>query len=137
MSDRPDFAILSYARLTLDPAIPRKTSLEALIGTHPTAALEETVSLERHVTKDTSPCFLYATTADETVNSIDSTTFYDALKRAGVPAELHIFERGRHGSGMALGIGAEPELAIFPVLVENWMEMHGWMPLNEPLKASR
>lgn len=119
MSDRPDFAILSYARLTLDPAIPRKTSLEALIGTHPTAALEETVSLERHVTKDTSPCFLYATTADETVNSMNSTTFYDALKRAGVPAELHIFERGRHGSGMAQGIGAEPELAIFPALVED------------------
>jgi hypothetical protein len=68
---------------------------------------------------------------------MNSTTFYDALKRAGVPAELHIFERGRHGSGMAQGIGAEPELAIYPALVENWMEMHGWMPLNEPLKASR
>ncbi len=137
VSDRPDFAILSYARLTLDPAIPRKTSLEALIGMHPTAALEETVSLERHVTKDTSPCFLYATTADETVNSMNSTVFYDALTRAGVPAELHIFERGRHGSGMAQRISEEPELAIYPTLVENWMEMHGWMPSNEPLKASR
>ena len=136
-SDRPDFAILSYARLTLDPSIPRKTSLEALIGTHPTAALEEAVSLERHVTKDTSPCFLYATTADETVNSMNSTIFYDALKRAGVPAELHIFEHGRHGTGMAQSVAGEPELAIYPVLVENWMQMHGWMPLNEPLKASR
>jgi acetyl esterase/lipase len=137
VSDRPDFAILSYARLTLDPAIPRKTSLEALIGTHPTAALEETVSLERHVTRDTSPCFLFATTADETVNSMNATTFYDALKRAGVSAELHIFERGRHGSGMAQDIGGEPELAIYPLLVGNWMQMHGWMPLNELLKASR
>jgi acetyl esterase/lipase len=137
VSDRPDFAILSYARLTLDPAIPRKSSLEALIGAHPTATLEEAVSVERHVTKDTSPCFLYATTADETVNSMNSTTFYDALKRAGVPAELHIFERGRHGTGMALNIGGEPELAIYPALVGNWMQMHGWMPLNESLKASR
>ena len=137
MSDRPDFAILSYARLTLDPAIPRKTSLEALIGTHPTATLEEAVSLERHVTKDTSPCFLFATTADETVNSMNATTFYDALKRAGVQAELHIFERGRHGTGMAQDIGGQSELTIYPTLVENWMQMHGWMPLNEPLKASR
>jgi acetyl esterase/lipase len=131
VSDRPDFAILSYARLTLDPAIPRKTSLEALIGTHPTAALEETVSLERHVTKSTSPCFLYATTADETVNSMNSTVFYDALKRAGVPAELHIFERGRHGIGMAADIAGMPELAIYPSLIANWMQVHGWMPLNE------
>ncbi len=137
VSDRPDFTILSYARLTLDPSIPRKTSLEALIGTHPTTGLEETVSLERHVTKDTSPCFLYATTADETVNSMNSTIFYDALKRAGVPAELHIFERGRHGTGMAQGIGERPELAIYPILIENWMQMHGWMPQNELLGASR
>ena len=138
VSDRPDFAILSYARLTLDPAIPRKTSLEALIGTHPTAALEETVSLDQHVTKDTSPCFLYATTEDQTVNSMNSTIFYDALKRAGVPTELHIFERGRHGTGMTLAIEEQPELAIYPILVENWMQMHGWMPSNESAaKASR
>lgn len=137
VSDRPDFVILSYARLTLDPAIPRMTNMEGLIGMHPTAAIEETVSLERHVTKDTSPCFLYATTADETVNSMNSTTFYNALKRAGVPAELHIFERGRHGIGMGQATGGEPELALYPALLENWMQMHGWMPLTEPLKASR
>ena len=136
-SDRPDFAILSYARLTLDPAIPRKTSLEALIGAHPADGLVEAVSLERHVTKDTSPCFLFSTTEDQTVNSMNSTTFYDALKRAGVPAELHIFEHGRHGSGMAQGVGGAPELAIYPVLIENWMQMHGWMPGNESAKASR
>jgi len=130
VSDRPDFAILSYARLSLDPTIPRKTSLEALIGAHPTAAVLETVSLERHVTKDTPPCFLYATTEDGTVNSMNSTKFYDALKRAGVPAELHIFERGRHGSGMAQGLRGLPELAIYPTLVANWMQMHGWMTSN-------
>ncbi len=137
VSDRPDFAILSYARLTLDPTIPRKTNLEGLIGMHPTTTLEETVSLERHVTKDTSPCFLFATTEDETVNSMNSTTFYNALKRAGVSAELHIFERGRHGIGMGQDSGAEPELALYPALLENWMQMHGWMPLSEQLKASR
>jgi acetyl esterase/lipase len=130
VSDRPDFAILSYARLSLDPAIPRKASLEALIGEHPTAAILDTVSLERHVTKNTPPCFLYATTADETVNSMNSTTFYNALKRAGVPAELHIFERGRHGSGMAQGHPGLPELAIYPTLVANWMQVHGWMASN-------
>jgi acetyl esterase/lipase len=130
VSDRPDFAILSYARLTLDPAIPRKTNLDALIGKNPTPAIVETVSPDRHVTKDTPPCFLYATTSDETVNSMNATTFYNALKRAGVPAELHIFERGRHGSGMAQNRPGLPELAIYPTLVANWMQMHGWMTAN-------
>jgi acetyl esterase/lipase len=135
VSDRPDFVILSYARLTLDPSIPRKTSLEGLIGTHPTAALEDAVSLERHVTKDTSPCFLFATTEDQTVNAMNSTTFYDALKRAGVSAELHVFERGRHGLGMAQDVADKAELVIYPILIANWMQMHGWMPVNESAKT--
>jgi dipeptidyl aminopeptidase/acylaminoacyl peptidase len=58
---------------------------------------------------------------------MNATAFYDALKRAGVPAELHIFERGRHGTGMAQGLKDAPELAIYPTLLANWMEMHGWM----------
>jgi acetyl esterase/lipase len=127
VSSRPDFAILSYARLSLDPTIPRKTSLEGLIGSHPTQAMLDTVSVEHRVTKSTPPCFLFATTGDETVNAMNSTAFYDALKRAGVPAELHIFERGPHGLGMAQGLTGMPELAIYPQLVANWMEMHGWM----------
>jgi hypothetical protein len=61
---------------------------------------------------------------------MNATTFYDALKRAGVPAELHIFERGRHGSGMAQNRPGLPELAIYPTLVANWMQMHGWMTSN-------
>jgi acetyl esterase/lipase len=127
VSSRPDFAILSYARLSLDPTIPRKTSLEGLIGDHPTQAMLDTMSVEHRVTKSTPPCFLFATTGDETVNAMNSTAFYDALKRAGVPAEMHIFERGRHGTGMAQGLAGMPELAIYPELVANWMQMHGWM----------
>jgi len=133
-SDRPDFVILSYARLTLDPAIPRKTSLEALIGKHPSQELLDSVSLERHVTSDTPPCFLFATGDDEVVNPMNSTTFYNALKRAGVQAELHIFERGPHGLGLAQGKDAFPELAIYPALIANWMQTHHWMPETVPEK---
>lgn len=61
------------------------------------------------------------------MNSMNATAFYDALKQAGVPAELHIFERGGHGVGMAQGLKEQPELAIYPTLLANWMEMHGWM----------
>jgi dipeptidyl aminopeptidase/acylaminoacyl peptidase len=101
--------------------------MEGLLGDHPTQAMLDTVSVVKLVTKNTSPCFIFSTTGDQTVNSMNATAFYDALKQAGVPAELHIFERGGHGVGMAQGLKEQPELAIYPTLLANWMEMHGWM----------
>jgi acetyl esterase/lipase len=127
VSDRPDFAIVSYGRFSMDKAIPRKTNLEGLLGDHPTQAMLDAVSVVKLVTKDTPPCFIFSTSADQIVNSMNATALYDALKRAGVPAELHIFERGGHGTGMAQGMKNLPELAIYPTLLANWMQMHGWM----------
>ena len=129
-SDRPDFVIVSYGRFSLDETIPRTTSMEGLLGDHPTQAMLDKVSVVKMVTKDTPPCFIFSTTGDQTVNSMNATAFYDALKRAGVPVELHIFERGPHGVGMAQGLKDLPELAIYPTLLASWMEMHGWMTRN-------
>jgi acetyl esterase/lipase len=130
VSDRPDFVIVSYGRFSMDEAIPRKTNMEGLLGDHPTRAMLDSISVIKLVTKKTPPCFIYSTTEDQTVNSMNATAFYDALKREGVPAELHIFERGPHGTGMAQGLKNLPELAIYPTLLENWMEMHKWMTHN-------
>ena len=127
VSDRPDFVVVSYGRFSMDETIPRKTNLEGLLGDHPTQAMLNKVSIVKLVTKDTPPFFIYSTTGDQTVNPMNATALYDALKRAGVPVELHIFERGGHGTGMAQGLKDLAELAIYPTLLANWMEMHGWM----------
>ena len=127
VSDRPDFAILSYARLSMDASIPRPTNLEALIGEHPTQAMINEISIDRRVTRSTAPSFVFSTSEDVQVNSLNATAYYDALKRAGVPAELHIFERGAHGAGLGQGLKMVPGLSVLETLVENWMEMHGWM----------
>lgn len=127
VSDRPDFAILSYARLSMDASIPRPTNLEALIGEHPTQAMINEISIDRRVTGSSSPSFIFSTSEDQQVNSLNATAFYDALKRAGVPAELHIFERGPHGVGLGQGLKTLPELNVLESLIESWMEMHGWM----------
>jgi acetyl esterase/lipase len=129
MSDRPDFAILSYARLSMDATIPRNGNMDDLIGKDPSQAAIDSIWVDKRVTKDTSPSFIYSTTGDMTVNSMNATAYYDALKRAGVPAELHIFERGPHGTGMAQTLAPEMnELKIWPLLLANWMQQNGWMP---------
>ena len=127
VSAHPDFAIFSYARLTMDDSVPRPSNLEALVGSDPSPETLDSISYARHVTKETSPSFLYSTTADQQVNSLNATAFYDALKRAGVPAELHIFELGPHGTGMGQNLKGLGELEVWPVLLEHWMQMHGWM----------
>jgi acetyl esterase/lipase len=128
-SDRPDFAILSYARLSMDNSIPRTGNMDDLLGKDPSQAAIDAISMTTKVTKDNSPSFLYSTGGDMSVNPMNATSYYDAMKRAGAPVELHIFERGVHGTGMAQNLTPEfVELKIWPLLLEHWMVQNGWMP---------
>ena len=89
----------------------------------------DAVDSVKHVSAESSPSFIYSTTADKTVDSQHSAEFYLALKRAGVPAELHIFELGPHGTHMGMDQPVTMhELTVFPTLLANWMQLHGWMP---------
>jgi len=127
LSGRPDFAILNYARLTIDKNIPGTFGMESITGPNASQELIDAISPVKHVTKETSPSFIYATEFDEKVNSLNATAFYDALQRAGVHAELHVFEQGPHGTHMGVDQPKFPELGVYPVLLENWMKVHGWM----------
>ena len=79
--------------------------------------------------KDTPPAFIYMTTDDELVPVDGSVTFYRALNAAGVPAEMHIFGTGRHGSGLGLG---DPALDAWPGLLEAWLRGRGLLPPPPP-----
>ncbi len=125
ISDRPDFVISSYGVLTLLPGVAKAGTLATLLGGDVSPQLIDDVSPDKHVTSRTPPCFLYATTSDEGVPALSTVTFYAALVRAGVPAEMHIFQQGPHGT--ALG-QSYPELAGWPVLLENWLRLNGWIP---------
>lgn len=124
VSDRPDFVISSYGGLSLQEGIAKPHAMGALLGDNPSAELIEDMSPDKHVTAKTPPYFLYATTTDQSVPVLSSVSFYTALVRAGVPAELHIFEQGPHGT--ALG-QAYPELSAWPELLENWLRLNGWI----------
>jgi acetyl esterase/lipase len=119
---RPDFLILAYPVITFDPAFAHAVSVRNLLGERPDQKLIELLSNERHVTSQTPPTFLFHTTADAGVPAENSVRFYLALKAAGVPVELHVFENGPHGVGLALG---DPALGEWPALLTNWMRGRG------------
>jgi acetyl esterase/lipase len=124
-SSRPDFMVLAYPVISMEPGgITHIGSMHFLLGEQPNPMLENELSNETQVTPQTPPAFLFSTTNDETVPVMNSVLFYEALLRAGVPAELHIFERGHHGVGLAQD---NPQLRMWPVLLQNWLHLHGWM----------
>jgi acetyl esterase/lipase len=132
VSDRPDFEIVSYGRT--DMSVPLATGTlpkESILGPEPSQAAIDGIDPVKHVSADTSPSFLYSTTGDKTVDSRNAAKFYVALKAAGVPAELHIFELGQHGTHMGENLPpALHELTVTPTLIANWMQLHGWMPAD-------
>lgn len=122
-SSRPDFLILAYPVITMMDPYVHKGSRTYLLGDNPDTALEQSMSAELQVTKDTPPTFLFATTDDGTVPVMNSVMFYSALVKAGVPAEMHLFQHGSHGSGLA---ATNPELSVWPDLLIKWMRERGY-----------
>lgn len=124
VSSRPDFMILSYPVISMEPGITHVGSLHNLLGEQPNPALQNELSNETQVTTRTPPTFLFSTTDDGAVPVMNSVLFYEGLLRAGVPAEMHLFEQGHHGSGLGVG---NPQLSLWPALLQNWLHLHGWM----------
>jgi acetyl esterase/lipase len=120
---RPDFLVLAYPVISFDPAIAHSGSVRNLLGENPDPTLIEDLSNDLRVTAATPPTFLFHTNADTGVVAENSVRFYLALRRAKVPAELHIFENGPHGVGLALG---DPSLSAWPVLLTNWLRGRGF-----------
>jgi acetyl esterase/lipase len=123
-SSRPDFLILAYPVITMELPYVHKGSRDNLLGSDADAAQVELLSAEKHVTKETPPTFLFATTDDATVPVMNSVLFYSALVAVKVPAEMHLFQHGPHGVGLAPGF---PDLKIWPDLLATWMRARGLM----------
>jgi acetyl esterase/lipase len=121
-SSRPDFLILGYPVITMAPPFAHEGSVHALLGDNPDPKLLNELSNERQVTPQTPPTFIFATRNDDVVPVENSVEFYMALHKAGVPAELHVFEKGPHGVGLDL---ADPVLGEWPKLLADWMRARG------------
>jgi acetyl esterase/lipase len=132
VSSRPDRMILVYPVIALATPYGHAGSLKNLLGDNPSRALIESLSNERQVTRETPPTFLAHTNADTGVPAENSLLFAMALRKAGVPVELHLFERGRHGLGLGEGIAQfkvppEPSFKAWPKLCETWLKNQGFL----------
>ena len=124
VSSRPDFMILAYPVISLNTPYTHRGSLRNLLGDNPDPKLAASLSNETQVTAETPPTFLFHTSTDPVVPVENSVLFYLALRKAGVPAEMHIYERGQHGVGLAQ---SDPMLSTWPSRLADWMKLHGWM----------
>jgi acetyl esterase/lipase len=123
-SSRPDFMVLCYPVISFITPYTHRGSLRNLLGDNPDPQLAASLSNETQVTPQTPPTFLFHTNSDSGVPAENSVLFYLALRKAGVPAEMHIYERGEHGVGLA---PFDPILSSWPRRLEAWMKLHGWM----------
>ena len=122
MSSRPDFAILGYPVISLTTECTHQGSKRHLLGDNPDRKLVQLLSSELQVTPETPPTFLFHTNEDTGVPPENSVLFYLALRKAGVPAELHIYERGRHGVGLA---PTDRVLSTWPQRLSDWLYSRG------------
>lgn len=122
VSSRPDAIILGYPVISLVEPFTHAGSRKNLLGDSPPAELVESLSNERQVTAQTSPAFLFSSGDDAVVPVENSLAFYASCRRAGVPAELHVYQHGPHGFGLG---GDDPILSTWPDHALAWLRVVG------------
>jgi acetyl esterase/lipase len=125
VSARPDFLVMIFPVVTMEEPYVHKASRTALLGPNPSEELKKHLSVELQVTKDTPPTFLVHSTADNTVPVENSLLFFQAMRNAKAPIEMHLYPRGPHGDGMSPALGPISE---WPKHCEDWMRFNGWLP---------
>lgn len=120
VSSRPDFAVLGYPVISMTEEWTHKGSRTNLLGDNPDPELAKALSGERAVTRDTPPTFLFQTNEDASVPAENAVYYYLALRKAGIPAELHVFEKGPHGVGLA---NDDVALSEWSKLLANWLRV--------------
>lgn len=124
LSCRPDFVILGYPVISLQEPFAHRGSARNLLGENPDPVLLESLSNDRQVTKDTPPAFLFHTGDDTGVPVENSLAFYQACRKAGVPAELHVYRYGPHGVGLAPG---DPAASTWKDRLADWLKASGFL----------
>ncbi len=126
MSSRPNILMLLYPVITMRE-LTHAGSKKNLLGADPKPELVALLSNDEQVTKETPPTFLVHTVNDAGVPVENSLLFVAALRKAGVPFELHLYERGPHGFGLGTRNGVtDPVLSTWPERCADWLRLRNF-----------
>jgi acetyl esterase/lipase len=117
-SARPDFSLLIYPVITFDSSFTHAGSRRNLIGDNPSEELIRHFSNELKITGRTPHAFLVHSSDDKAVPVKNSLVYYEGLVKNNIAAEMHIFQKGGHGYGLAIGRGTE---SAWPDLCLRWL----------------
>ena len=124
VSARPDFSVPMYPVVTMGEGC-HAGSRDKLLGLNASAELIDAYSCEKHVPADAPPTFLALASDDTVVPPLPNAgAYYVALQAAKIPSEIHVFESGGHGFGIARTAG-KPD-AAWPQLLQAWGKSHGF-----------
>jgi acetyl esterase/lipase len=119
---KPDISCFMYPVITMGAGA-HAGSRSYLLGENPSAEALARYSLENHARADMSPTMVIHAADDEAVPLSNGLAMYEALRRADVRSELHVFEEGGHGFG--LRFVRDKPAGIWPQLFFNWGQRHG------------
>lgn len=117
---RPDFLVLVYPVISMDEKITHMDSRKALLGAEPSETRIQLFSNELHVTKDSPPTLILHAADDRLVDVDNSVVFFQALRRAGVPVEARLFQKGEHGFFLM------PRSRWQGTIID-WLATNGWL----------
>lgn len=119
VSARPDFSILGYPVISMLPEYAHKGTKKRLLGLDPTEPQMERYSAELYADWKTPPAFIFCAEDDDVVPPVNSLLYFNALRKNGVEAELHVYAHGKHGFG--LGKKLLTSARTWPEACENWL----------------
>lgn len=128
ISARPDFAMLIYPVITMNPDLTHSGTSSKILGPHADAALIDLCSTERQVNKQSPPMFL-TQTKDDGVSCKNSELMEQACLKQGVPAQRVLYETGGHGYGMEKRGQPSDQ---WPSAAEQWLQERGILPTAKP-----
>lgn len=123
-SARPDFSLLIYPVISMDSTITHMGSRQCLLGNSPTPELVKHFSNELQITDKTPPAFMVHSIDDGTVPVQNSIRYALAMREHKIPCELHIYQQGGHGYGLAPWGGTH---STWPEACRKWLEVNGFL----------
>lgn len=107
-ADRPAFTVMFYPVITGEQGLSHGGSFDNLLGKDATEYERAVYSMETRVTKNTPPTLILTSDNDTLVPTVSSTRYYNALRKHGVKASLHIYPGGYHGFCMHDDVAFKP-----------------------------